>query len=264
MNLSSEEKIRRRIVPKNGVGVFLFLIFTAIVIAQIVVAIRFEIISTSAIEDVKYATYCYDKGTFLISAPYMSLTGLLCRLLGMHPLSFIHLVSPVIMFPLCYGAYVFLLRRLFTDDSMVYGSAIILSIINVYGYQSELLMPYTLIGGYFTFECLLMHLIFPIGAAHLSDAIHKHQISKEASSSARYDTADTQAAGAKEEDEDYLEEWDMKKHKIINARNLAIALGIIAVILLASVFVLNNKINTLYDATVNLQNEITEIKDMQN
>lgn len=263
MNLSSNEKIRRRIVPKNGVGLLLFLIFIAIVITQIVVAVKFEIISTSALENVKYATYCYDTGTFLISAPYMSLTGLLGRLVGIHPLSFIHLISPVIMFPLCYGAYIFLLRRLFEDDNMVYGTAIILSIINVYGYQSELLMPYTLIGGYFTFECLLTHVIFPIGAAHLLDAIRKHQISKEASSSADKDTADNQSAGVDEEDEDYLEEWDMKKHKIINARNLAIALAVIAVILLASVFVLNNKINTLYDATVNLQNEITEIKDMQ-
>ena len=50
----------------------------------------------------------------------------------------------------------------------------------------------------------------------------------------------------------------MKKHKIINARNLAIALGLLAVAMLALVFVLNNKINTLHDSTVNLQQALND------
>lgn len=48
----------------------------------------------------------------------------------------------------------------------------------------------------------------------------------------------------------------MKKHKIINARNLAIALGVVVVMLVSMVFVLNNKINSLHDATANLQRDL--------
>lgn len=48
----------------------------------------------------------------------------------------------------------------------------------------------------------------------------------------------------------------MKKHPIINARNLAIALGVIAAALVVLVYMLNNKINRLYDATVNLETDL--------
>ena len=55
-------------------------------------------------------------------------------------------------------------------------------------------------------------------------------------------------------DDDYMEEWDMKKHKILNMRNMAIAFLVMIIAFAASVFVLNNKINSLYDATVVLEN----------
>lgn len=54
--------------------------------------------------------------------------------------------------------------------------------------------------------------------------------------------------------DDYMEEWDMKKHKILNMRNMAIAFLVMLIAFAASVFVLNNKINSLYDATVVLEN----------
>ena len=54
--------------------------------------------------------------------------------------------------------------------------------------------------------------------------------------------------------EEIPEEWDMKKHKILNIRNTAIAFVVLAILVIASVFVLNNKINSLYNATVVLEN----------
>ena len=48
----------------------------------------------------------------------------------------------------------------------------------------------------------------------------------------------------------------MKKHKIINARNLAIAIALLTVALLALVFVLNSKINSLHDVTAALQEDM--------
>lgn len=67
--------------------------------------------------------------------------------------------------------------------------------------------------------------------------------------------------------EEFEEGWDLKKHKILNIRNLSIALLILILIFAGSVYVLNSKINSLYDATVLLENaandkaSIHELKD---
>lgn len=53
--------------------------------------------------------------------------------------------------------------------------------------------------------------------------------------------------------DDYEEEWDLKKHKIINIRNMAIAFIVLAVCLVISAYVLNSKINNLYNVTVSLE-----------
>ena len=273
---TSQNRIEKMsIVPKSLPGIVLFSVFCILVIVQIVVAVKFETISTSALENMKYATFCYENGSFNINAPYMSILGLICRAVGIHPLIFIHSVSPIVMITLCMGAYVYLFATIYTpapvktgepvtvnagcgsEDNMpdyyvaVYASAIALCILNIFGYQSELLMPYTLLGGYFTGQCLIVHFLLPIASARIEMYFRKQR------TIGKHEDVDNP-------DDDYLEEWDMKKHKIINARNLAIALGLVTVILLASIVVLNNKINTLYDATVNLQNEITQMKDSQN
>lgn len=57
-----------------------------------------------------------------------------------------------------------------------------------------------------------------------------------------------------DDDEEYLEEWDMKKHKILNMRNMAIVIAVFFVAFIAVVFILNQKINSLYNATVMLEN----------
>lgn len=70
-----------------------------------------------------------------------------------------------------------------------------------------------------------------------------------------------------ENDEEIPEEWDMKKHKILNIRNMAIAFIVFIVAFAASVFVINKKINSLYDATLLLENAantkmtVDEIRD---
>lgn len=74
-----------------------------------------------------------------------------------------------------------------------------------------------------------------------------------------------------ESSEDNLDEfeegWDLKKHKILNIRNLTIVLGLLVLLFAGAVYVLNSKINSLYDATVLLENaandkaSIHELKD---
>ena len=54
--------------------------------------------------------------------------------------------------------------------------------------------------------------------------------------------------------EEIEDEWDMKKHKIINIRNMAIAFLALLIVFVAVTYVLNSKINSLYNATVVLEN----------
>lgn len=221
---------------------------------QVVVAIRYAIIDTYAAESVKYAVAVYDGGAFAVIAPIMSITGLICRMIKIHPLVYVHNVLPVILIPLSYGAYMFLFRRIFSENDKVlrYVSGIILCFINIYGYWSGPLSRMSLLSGYFTGQGIVMHIFLPICAALLLDKVPVLGADK----------VKVTAASDLEHDEDYLEEWDMKKHPIINARNIAIALVIVVIIQLAGIFVLNNKINSLYDATVNLQNQLNEYVEL--
>ena len=74
-------------------------------------------------------------------------------------------------------------------------------------------------------------------------------------------TPDT--AGMEETDYYEWEEEDMKNHKIINSRNIAIALLVVVIMLFGSVFVMNRKINNLYMTTVNLQEQVEELKNKE-
>ena len=65
-----------------------------------------------------------------------------------------------------------------------------------------------------------------------------------------HDNIDTEET---EDYENYEEEWDLKKHKFLNMRNMLIAFAVFFIAFIACVFVLNSKINNLYNATLNLQ-----------
>ena len=75
------------------------------------------------------------------------------------------------------------------------------------------------------------------------------------------DTEDENASASYDENgvlitdsEEIPEEWDMKKHKILNMRNMAVAFLAFFILFMAAIFVLNSKINSLYEATILLEN----------
>lgn len=72
------------------------------------------------------------------------------------------------------------------------------------------------------------------------------RISEEHESSKRLDSTNEPI---NEQDDNYEEEWDLKKHKILNMRNMTIAFIAFLLVFVASVVVLNSKINSLYNVT---------------
>jgi len=225
---------------------FLRIAYILLVIMQVVLAVLFRSRITTSFDGIKYATAVFEGGSINIKSPFMTLVGLISRLTGLHPLIFASTVMALIMIPLAYYCYYLLIKSVFNgEEAAGYISLYVICFVNIFGYQSDKMMPSMLLTGYFTGYALTLHVILPLLARYLIERSRKS------------DSGHAEIAESDENNDDYLEEWDMKKHPIVNARNLAIALGLVALMLIGFVYVLNNKINTLYDATAGLQNELS-------
>ena len=112
-------------------------------------------------------------------------------------------------------------------------------LLNLWGYQSDVLIRFSLLIRWFGLGVFFVHGLLNTAAVILT--VYLQSRPPKAVSPQNEDT----------DDKDDPEELDMKK-----ARNLAVAIGVIAVVMIAAVFVLNNKINKLYAATVNLQTDM--------
>lgn len=230
-----------------------------LVIFQIVVCLTYSFNGNGNLRYLKSATAFYDSGAITGADGLMVLWGMISKVLGIHPMLFVFSILPIVMIPFYYLAYYLLLTKL-TDGTVqnVITGIIVIEILNIWGYQSDLLIPVTMLMSYATMTSFIVHAFLPLVLFEILNirekiVIHKFETEEE--------ITEGQESGTVVEDiddEDYQEEWDMKKHKIINARNLAIALGVLALALVAFVFILNNKINTLHAATANLQRDLSE------
>ena len=210
-----------------------------IIAAQTVVAAFCTIPQPAALAVLQDATRVCGSGRILFSSPVMSLWGLLSRALHMKTLTLALHVLPFVIIPLCYLAYVFLIRAL--PGAKEQGPFILLLIIllQLFAYQSEAFVPCTLLLGWYTGYAILLHGLFPVLLGLLIRYIQSRK-EKE----------------AEPKSFDQTEEDDMK-HKYLNVRNLGIALLCFFVLMIGALFVLNRKINNLHDATQNLQQSVS-------
>jgi len=230
-------------------GTISHLIFLALLIVQAfaVTYYRYEQIETG--RKIYIATRVYESGLCQKSLEIMNVWGMISRLLQLHPLVLMYSVMPTVMLLLFYMGYYEVLMSLSDGDSKLSITAlVILELVQIWGYQSQLLLPITLLFSWFSTETFLIHSLIPFLGIVIFYYRKEHP--KVINRDEDYDAGD--------EDEEIQEEWDMKKHKIINARNLAIGLGVLTVILFAFVFILNNKINTLHASTVNMQEDLNK------
>ena len=212
-----------------------------LMLAQVVVATAFTKGNTTALVALTDANAAA-RGGFILSSPVMSLWGLICRVSGLSVWTFATKVLPIVLIPLCYGAYILLANRIDPDRAPVI--LILICLLQVYGYQSEAFAPYTLLLGWFTGKSILVHLVGPLAAYGL---IRLREVLPERSAEQIEQTDD-------------LEDTEMK-NKYFNVRNISIAIVILAVGVAGALFILNRKINNLYAATVNLQKSIEEKGD---
>lgn len=214
------------------------LIAALLIVSQIAGAVLFKSDRTEAIRCVATATSVYETGHLSLSDPMMLFIGCISAVTAIHPLNVVFALSPaplIILYYLCYTAVADRVCSRRGSRMAVIAAALL----SLWGYQSDVLIPVTLLLSWFGIWVYIVHGVMSIAAVLLILYLRGRPERP----------ADTEG----EDIDDDLEEWDMNRHKIINARNLAIALGVIACVLIGAVIVLNNKINRLYDATVNLQ-----------
>lgn len=191
------------------------------------------------------ATAVFDSKQAVLSDPLMVFWGTLSGILNVHPLRMVFTLLPptlVTFYNLCQLA---LINRIFTDRAKAATAFAAVTGLHLWGYQSEALICVTLLMSWAGIG------VFSVcGAANVLVEMLTVYLPYRAK------TRPPAGVDAEAVTEDDLEEWDMNYHKIINAKNLAIALGVLAVLLAGAVFVLNSKINRLYAATVNLQEDM--------
>lgn len=215
----------------------LWLIPCGLIVYSIIKVMSVQSLVTEAVRGMDVATYVYESGNLMPADPMMLVTGIVSRMTGTHPLYFVYNVSPPVLIAFYNICALYLVKVIFTDKCSRLLAFTGVCLMNIWGYQSDLLSGATLLLKWFGSGVLIVHGIAPTIAAMLIYGTGRYERNEQSS-------------------EEYpAEEWDMN-HKFINSKNLAIAFAVLALVLVAVVFVLNNKINRLYDATVNLQNDI--------
>ena len=230
-------------VVRGGKGIILWMIAASAVALSVAGVMRYASSSAEAVRGIGAATYVYETSQLSPADPMMLLIGVMSKMLGMHPLSFIFTVSPavyVVLYQMCYLAVI---TAVFPEGGRTWTAFAALMALNIWGYRSEAAISVALLVRWFGTGVYFIHGLPGIAAAVLIRYLKNRPPGTE---------ADT------DEGDVLTEEWDMKDHKIINARNLAIAVVVLAVVLIAAVFVMNSKINRLYDATVNLQEDLNK------
>lgn len=241
------ESLRKRISP---VSLILFIITGIIILAQILFLGTNACNIPNVYKGVMGATKIYENGEISLMPPMMILWGLVSKLFRVHPLIVIFSVSPFVMLPLYYFVY-FRLSAVLFNESLESRAVFMLTatLLNTFAYQSDVAAPYMLLTGWYRDECVLVNIILPAALIFLIKYLDRKGITD-----AEY-KCDISCS-----DDEEIDEWEdeMKKHPVMNSRNVGIALIVCMILVFGAIFVLNRKINNLHNATQNLQKGMNE------
>lgn len=234
----------------------LWILNAILILLQIFILVFFSYDRPNAFVDIKEAIYVYETGKIASFSPMMIIWGYMARILHIHPLTIIFSFAPVIMLPIYYRIYTLLGRSIFEDDrkkSLLF--VFFISVMQIFGYQSGYADRITLLFGYFSTQCVIVHGVLPfvlyvLVKNKLCFVKESLQNIDQTNSGSLMNETDYKA---NDDSYDDWEEEDMKKHPIVNSRNIGIALVLCMLMVLTAIFILNRKINSLHDATQNLQ-----------
>lgn len=236
-----------KFITFNGTtDIVFFAVFVLLLLIQIVTVILYSAKDASVLANVKISTKIFETGRLESGNPIMNLYGITSYIAKVHPLKLIFTYLPAPLILVYYLGIYELLKLLCDDRREVFPAMCFTSIMFIWGFYCRKLVGISLLLSWFSGKCFILYgLCVAFGILLLKCKRRKKKTTKECDN-----------VGENEEDEEYLEEWDMNKHKIINARNLAIALVVFAILVGGVILVVNKKINDLHDATVNLEADL--------
>ena len=229
-----------RLKVPGAVDTILVIVAIGLFVVQVYTGTAYSFDAAMALKPISTATRVYDSGRLFTGDPMMILAGTISKAIGIHPLLFVYNISclPLLAFyNICYVAVI----NTFLKGRSRLVAFITVELTFIMGYQSKA-WPVTLLVTWYSIWVFVIH-----GLANTMVAYFAGWEGAE--------KEDGRVIPCEDED-DTAEEWDMKKHRIVNARNLAIAIGVLAAALMILVFVLNSKINRLYEVTVALQEDL--------
>ncbi|HAG70293.1 MAG TPA: hypothetical protein DCL38_10035 [Lachnospiraceae bacterium] len=228
-------------------GTVVFLIF----LLQVIFLVCFEIGAPYVSDNARDATFAFETGRISASSPVMMLYAWLSGLVRVHPMTMIYTIAPVIMLPMYYGLEWSLAKQLFKEDERnrtekCLFMMFIFELLHIFGYQSWSGRRFTLLLSYFSETAFLVHGILPFILWFSADAYRKR-----AAVAAKAREAERLKDLTKGDTRDPEEDQDMN-HRIVNSRNIGIALLVVTVLFSGMIFILNRKINSLHETAAGL------------
>lgn len=151
--------------------------------------------------------------------------------------------------------YYLISRQLFKKKSERVLFVYFAILLHLFADYSEMAMVFSVIMNPFSVASIIIHAVLPVIVLLYLTFEDKIKTFIEADAEDENASAKYDEEGAPITDsEEIPEEWDMKKHKILNMRNMAVAFLAFFILFMAAIFVLNSKINSLYEATILLEN----------
>ena len=237
----------------------LTLIFAAVVILiiilQMIFLIRYAPEGPDVLGRLSDATFSGETGQVVHGSPLMMLYAWLSDLIRVHPMTLVYTVLPPLMLSMYYSIEWSLARKLFADDTdKCLFMLFIFELLHIFGFQSAIFTKTTLLLSYFSEEAFLVHGVLATALWFVLDRVEKRQPVKEKAAEAQQIA---RGPSGTETEESFEEEWDMN-HRIVNSRNVGIALIVLAVCFAGMILVLNRKINNLHEAAAGLQENIQQ------
>lgn len=239
-------------------------IIVLLIVLQIIMCIGFSYNQPDVIRFIPNAVKAYETGIMSVSSPMLMFYAWLSKICHMHPMTLIMSVMPAVLIPLYYAVAYRVFRQLIGDEFKVMFAMFIYNLLNLWGFHSTYTTELVMLFSYFSGLCIAIYIYAPMIMCLLVERYGKYiEFSKKSDiySGEKDDGPVSDGKNINEINEDDLsdEEWeelDMKKHRIINARNLAIALLVVVIAMMAVILFLNRKINSLYNLEVDLQQRI--------
>ena len=231
-----------------GGNIFLPVLVFILLLLQVIFVIKFGYDEPRVIFKLYPATRAFDTGEYIIGAPFTMLWVFLAKVINMKPIAVIYSLGAALMIPLVYFIALAIAGQLIPDDKNArYFLLLCLEMFNFFGYQSDYLINYTLLFDWFSENFFVVYIVLPLILLLILMKPRK-----------RVEAPVNKNDSVIESDYYLWEEEDMKNHKYINARTVAVALVVVVIAMAGCIYIMNNKINSLYNTTVNLQTQVND------